>query len=918
MLKSKESYYRYWGKAKSETTDGEPEYHLLVYHCLDVAAVGKIILDKNPNLHKRLSIISKIEENLLKTVLLFFLAIHDIGKFSESFQFIFPNLCKKLLGVARSDKQPYSKKFGHDSMGFLLWKKFIFKQLMNLIKEKIGENFDTEDWGDIIIWFGESACGHHGLPAIIANNSLESYFSDTDKQAAMDYVEDLLKFFPIQDLFAIDIEKKYDILLKNLCEASWGFAGFIVMCDWIGSGETFKYHSNEHSLNDYWNTIALKRAEKAVEQAGILPCKSNRELNPLTELLNLPKNVQLTSLQELVKNIPLTDEPQLFIIEDATGAGKTEASLILLNRLMALGVANGFFLALPTMSTADGIFPRIQKPYKNLYHPDEKPSLILSHSLAKLSKKINETIIYSSFIGKRQIYEDDAEFRCQSWLTDNRKKSLLAHAGVGTIDQAFLSVLKAKYQSLRLIGLVGKILIVDEAHAYDAYMNKELEVLLQVHAALGGSAIVMSATLPFDTRQKLSDAFLKGLGKGSFDLSEKQAYPLLTHVSSESKINSEKPFSPKNQMHDKERQIQFLHKEEEIDNVIMKSIQAGKCVCWIRNSVRDARQSFQRLSAIHQNVELFHARFTIADRLTIQNGVMACFNRGRGNQSDQRKSRLLIATQVVEQSLDLDFDVIISDLAPIDLLLQRIGRMHRHIRDKFGNPKDKGPDERDTAIFYVYTPEYMDNPGDNWFTSHFPNAKKVYENHARLWLGLKQLDKLSDGKLPKNIRSLIEETYNKEAEIPTGLQNTDIKAEGNKSSHRTIGAFNTIEYETGYSMEGQIWPEDLNMPTRLGEETIIITLAKWQNGKLSPFNETEKQPWQNSEIRVLKKNISKLPEYNDAVQNAFDKIKPTLPGQGKWINLLPVVFNTEKKCGNRILLLTEAEVKRFTITISKA
>jgi len=882
--------YRYWGKAEKASGKEIPDYHLLVYHCLDVAAVGKILLGKNPFLLKQLSGLSGIEETTLKTILLFFLALHDLGKFSESFQYVVPNLFKKLQGKTKSQKQPYSRKnFGHDSIGFLLWKKCVFKQFIEQIVQKHEQDSDENDWWDLLKWFMEASNGHHGLPVNQSNKLLADYFDDADQQAVFEFVEDMTNLFSLEEVFRIDLDKDYERLYKQLPKASWAFTGFYVLCDWIGSGKKFKYQSQEQTLQQYWHNTALKKAEEAIRDAGIFPCKSNRQLDPLAELLDLPENAQLTPLQTLIHDIPLLDKPQLFIIEDETGAGKTEASLILLNRLMSKGLTNGFYLALPTMATADGIYPRVQKTYNNLYLTDEKPSLILSHSSAKLSEKFTDTIISPEYAVSEQIYGDDAQSRCQEWLADNRKKSLLAHVGVGTIDQAFLSVLKVKYQSLRLIGLAGKVLVIDEAHAYDAYMGKELEVLLQVHAALGGSAIVMSATLPFSTRQKLTDAFLKGIGSETLELEKEDSYPLLTHIADGYK--KELAFARKQGNNKKDVRIKFIHSDQEIDQLIMQNLEMGLCVCWIRNSVKDARQTFKHLKGNGLKVELFHARFTIADRLDVQGRILNAFGKEGG--FEQRKGRLVIATQVVEQSLDLDFDVIITDLAPIDLMLQRAGRMHRHIRDKMGNFKTDGDDERGAATLYIHTPEYTDSPQTNWFSAFFPNAKKVYENHGRLWLGLKQLNQLPKHTLPENIRDLIENVYGKGSEIPKGLEKSDINAYGNQSSQRTIGEFNTIDYEIGYTMDGQNWEEDLKMPTRLGEETLILTLAKWENGELVPFTPGEKQRWQKNEIRVLKKNIVEIPLFNEQ-QPAVDKIKQRMPSQGKWINLLPMVWDAEK------------------------
>jgi CRISPR-associated endonuclease/helicase Cas3 len=192
-----EGYFRYWGKAEK---DGS-RYHLLAYHCLDVAAVGQTILEKNPFLLKRLSKLNGIEETTLKKILLFSLATHDLGKYSESFQFVMPALLKELQGKAESQKQPYSRKiFCHGSIGFLLWKESAFTQTMEVIKQgKVG---NAEDWRDIFKWFLEASNGHHGLPVKQGNKLSDDYFTESDRQCVFAFISDLQKLLSLVDLFS--------------------------------------------------------------------------------------------------------------------------------------------------------------------------------------------------------------------------------------------------------------------------------------------------------------------------------------------------------------------------------------------------------------------------------------------------------------------------------------------------------------------------------------------------------------------------------------------------------------------------------------------------------------------------------------------------------------------------------------------
>lgn len=187
MSDSSDLIYRYWGKARPDDETG-PAYHLLPYHCLDVAAVGKILLEKNPFLLKRLSRLSSIEENTLKTILVFFLALHDLEKFSESFQYVVPDLFKKLQGKAKSQKQPYSRKnFGHDSIGFLLWKDRLFKQVIKQMIDKYGRVGNENDWWDLLKWFMEASNGHHCVPE--KNQQSDSdFFNDSVAHSVLEFV----------------------------------------------------------------------------------------------------------------------------------------------------------------------------------------------------------------------------------------------------------------------------------------------------------------------------------------------------------------------------------------------------------------------------------------------------------------------------------------------------------------------------------------------------------------------------------------------------------------------------------------------------------------------------------------------------------------------------------------------------------
>jgi CRISPR-associated endonuclease/helicase Cas3 len=297
---------------------------------------------------------------------------------------------------------------------------------------------------------------------------------------------------------------------SQLITLGMALAGAYVAADWIGSSGTwFKYTAplgGDDTFAGYWS-LAQARAEVAVAQAGLLPL----EIRPFAGLNQLfPEIPTPTPVQAFVETLPLPDGPGLFIIEDATGSGKTEAAMTLGHRLMAAGRANGLYNALPTMATADMMYGRLSKTYRNFFNIDASPSLSLTHGQRKLNEAFRASI--------RQIGEvrnadgDESSAECASWLADGNRRAFLADVGIGTIDQALFAVLPVKFQSLRLWGLIDRVLIVDEAHAFDAYMCRELETLIEFQAALGGNTIILSATLPAATRQKFEAAYRIGIG----------------------------------------------------------------------------------------------------------------------------------------------------------------------------------------------------------------------------------------------------------------------------------------------------------------------------------------------------------------------------------------------------------------------
>ncbi|MGV6859123.1 MAG: CRISPR-associated helicase Cas3', partial [bacterium] len=842
------TYYRYWGKAGADEESNGPPCHLLAYHSLDVAAVATALLTQRPQLLARLSRLMGLGEDQTRAWVIYLLGLHDLGKFAESFQQLREDLRLGFWPDEKIRNKDYSLR--HDALGWLLWREFLgFELLDEEFQDFIEEAMDY--------WLA-AVTGHHGWPPDVSDKRerLKHHFRDFDQQAAFDFSRQWLELTG-PDLGALKQYFDDADFARRQREASWLLAGIAVLSDWLGSNrEYFDFIDTPMPLSQYWETHALPAAEEAVRQAGILPPPVHimREPRDLFDYLEKP-----TPLQQACLDLPIEPEPQLFILEDVTGAGKTEAALILAARLMAVGQGEGVYIGLPTMATANAMYERMVKVYRRLYRPgDGVPSLILSHSARHLSKAFQQSLLALQADDPRYGDEESIVAQCNRWLADNRKKGLLADVGIGTIDQALLAAMPARHQSLRLLGLENKILILDEVHAYDAYTSEPLKRLITFHAALGGSVILLSATLTRNQREQLVSAF-----QGSLQAEpESMAYPLLTHAS-RGALLTERPVATRASVA-RQVKVKQHHEEGALLDVIRAAVEAGECVCWIRNTVADARSAWGVLRDAEWlkegKLHLFHSRFALCDRLRIEQEMLERF--GKSSTSEQRRGRVLIATQVVEQSLDLDFDRMISDLAPIDLLIQRAGRLHRHSRGERGQP-----------VLDLLTPEPIAAPQPDWYQALFPKAHYVYPDTLILWRTAHLLQEKGGWRMPEDARDLLEFVYDEAGDIPPGLADASLAVEGETMSQRDAGRFASLRLDSGYR-GGPLWDEDARIATRLGDESQTLYLARWENGQLLPWADEGHYRWDLSSLRIRAGQLRELAPINDtALRQAMQKLR---------------------------------------------
>lgn len=957
-MQSSKTYYRFWGKTDRSADAEIPPYHLLPYHNLDVAAAAKVLLESNMLWHRRLAQALGISGERLIDFVPFLLSLHDIGKFAGSFQHLNERLCARLgAGAKRKD---YTVR--HDTLGYLLWRDelhelmwredwFGIKALDELAEE------DPDGGWDYMDPLAQAVTGHHGAPPQPENQHARRFFDETAKQAAIAYAKEVRAMLMPDPPFERWV---YDEYVPKAQRATWMLAGLAVLADWIGSNaglndehffrfEEFKGEETMQ-LEAYWSQ-AQEQAREAVHIAGVVSPVTSMEATGLHALFPKHADHDPTPLQQHAIECPIESGPQLFILEDATGSGKTEGAVILSHRLMQQGEAEGTYVGLPTMATANAMHERLADTYRRLFENGAAASYVLAHSAREHVDSFQDTLrLENPESDPSETYDPDGEgeqtgqAQCAAWLADNRKKALLANMGIGTIDQALIGALPSRHQSLRLLGLGRSVLVVDEVHAYDEYVSSLLRHVLRFQAAMGGSAVLLSATLPGALRQKLCDAFRQGLTDGEKDTVEEDHFPLVTHVGPDGSID-ETPIT-RSERSEHHVDVEFFEAEKGAEKKAQKRVSekllavAGNngCACWIRNTVDDAIGAWEHLREQHDDpdkVLLFHARFTLGDRQEREAEVLHHFGEEGG--PDERDGYILVATQVVEQSLDLDFDYMVSDLAPIDLLIQRAGRLHRHDRDA-------RPDGASDALLGILAPAFSDDPPDTWYADLFPKGKFVYPHAGHLWRTMKVLKEKGRIRIPEEARSLLDAVY-READlqhpatrdddpgwgIPGGLLKTSNKAVNEAKKASAEANHNALHLDGGYGSlkaGGREWFSEKRTPTRLGDPTTTVRLARWDGDRLVPWadegnaldtlheelealrktsddngwnEERTKRArklrrhmadlWQRSELTVRESKISEeesLSGYKVARKRTVGAAKERMPDGGKWSVLIVV------------------------------
>ena len=653
-----------------------------------------------------------------------------------------------------------------------------------------------------------AAAGHHGRPpgkdTVRDRDRMVAAAGTQALQDAADLTRAMTALWPGAALAEPSREKARDL--------SWWLPGLVAAADWIGSNaEWFVPVAPGPDLAGYLD-LARQKAVLAVAAAGMASPPPGA-----TRLFDFA----LRPMQSACAEMDLPDGPMLAVIEDETGAGKTEAALLLAQRMMVNGRGRGLFFALPTMATADAMFQRACDVVGRMFQG--KPSVTLAHGRSVLSEPFHD------LVWRDRAAQD--EITCSPWLADNRRRALLADVGIGTIDQALLSVLPTRFSTLRHFGLSSKILIVDEVHELgDPYLAVALKQLLLAHRRAGGSAILLTATLPLQQRAELLAIY----GGTNDD----PAYPALTVAGGQARADFSQAVGARGPV-----QVQRLGEAAEVVALLAGRAARGAACLWVRNAVDDAIAGVEALRVAGVQAELLHARFALCDRKRIERAVIE----RHGKNGKDRAGRVVVATQVLESSMDLDFDVMVSDLAPMASLIQRAGRLWRHMQAR---PPQHRPVP--APVLHVLSPDPARVENAHWLQGVLDRGAFVYPQDVA-WRTAERLFSVGQIPAPSGLRALIQAV--EDETVP--LQRAELDRLGAGMAQAARGWQNTVKLDDGYRMGGAA-SDDAEYPTRLGQLQRVLVLARRADQGLVPWAEG-REGWALSEVTASAHRLDALP-----------------------------------------------------------
>lgn len=838
-----------WGKLRRASDGSVAVLHPLVDHMTDVAACFESLCVCS-GIRRALQKAAQRDLDDVDLARLAALAfLHDIGKVNAGFQ-------SKYWSSADPERNEWPAPCGHGSEGWHL----ISGGSLAAEKLRVGLPLESmATWGELaVVELLRASISHHGRPVDETLRTSTLIWQAIGAGNALVY--DLGRAIAeigtrVRELFPRAFESTSRGLPAQPAFVHL-FGGLVQLADWLGSdtrSEFFPYTERGESRA----VTARARASHAVTVLGLdVSCLRQESTSGSLKFSKVFGVDAPRPMQSACGETPLGP---IVVLEAETGSGKTEAALWRFLNLFNRGAVDGLYFALPTRVAASQVYERVSQFVARVW-PSNAPVVVRAlpgYEAADGSEKIslpNYQVLWPD-------QPDDNE-AARRWAAESPKRFLAATIAVGTIDQALLAALKVRHAHLRQALLSRSLLVVDEVHASDAYMTALLEHLLGAHVACGGHALLLSATLGSVARERyLNVGDPTGVNRVSrLEAAARVSYPLLSTRDADSdSVNALEVIGNPREKTVHWQTLDAIDDPNRIALLALDAARQGARVLVIRNTVPAAVATLGALEGLCTTGDLgllfclngvatlHHSRFSAEDRPCLDRAVEQCLGKHRITDGP----RIVIGTQTLEQSLDLDADLLITDLCPMDVLLQRLGRLHRHERPSSARPEDRRPAGFELPRAWVLTPSGHDlspllgraRHGLGAYRSGMDGLQGVYID-LRVIEATRRLIELHEKRsIPQDNRKLVEHATHPEAlaaiETELGLpwEAFGREIDGLLRARSVMGKLQALPYDQPF--ETLTFPlDERGIATRLGAADRRISFSSPVAG---PFGQSVRQ-----------------------------------------------------------------------------
>jgi CRISPR-associated endonuclease/helicase Cas3 len=798
----------FWGKLRRNEQEEVAEWHPLTDHCADVAAVAESLLDL-PVWRARLSRLAGRDlDDVTRARLSVLAALHDLGKFN--------------LGFQAKGRPELGATAGHVSEALgALWGDDVLRAHL----APFGR------WGLGATGLLVSSICHHGRPQGVDAASAHYQRSWWSARLGLDPAEGAATLIAACRHWFPRAFDEHAADLPEVPAFEHAFAGLVMLADWLGSDTRYFPYSQPGAGERI--LFARKMAAQIAGEMALAVDLEKRadaaERDPFARIS--PAEYSPRAAQSAVLQLPEAVAGSIAVLESETGSGKTEAALAHFVRLYASGAVDGLYFALPTRTAATQLFERVLSAVGRAF-VEPPPVLLAVPGYLRVDEARGTRLPHFEVL-----WPDRDRFRFRAWAAEQPKRYLVGAIVVGTIDQVLLSSLMVSHAHLRATALLRQLLVVDEVHASDAYMTRILEHVLGRHIAAGGHALLLSATLGGETKTRLLEPMRPRSLRALPALPEtlRAPYPLITQRDRAGNTTS---LAPPNDTPVRAVQIEprpWLEDPETVAAFALAAARQGAKVLVIKNTVRDCvatQRALEQAARDEDRAILFscaealaphHARFARGDREALDRALEQRIGKDR-----PEGGCVVVATQTVQQSLDIDADLLLTDLCPADVLLQRIGRLHRHRRAR----RPEGWSEPHCLVMVSRTRDLGVLLSEQGRPRHHHGLGTVYPDLRILEATWRLVERHPVWRIPEMNRMLVEHSVHSQAlaEITSAgderWQRHEMEMIGLDLGQRRQAELNIVDWSQPYS--GTSFPSgpESRIPTRLGEEDRRVRFAQ--------------------------------------------------------------------------------------------